>query len=297
MPRGHIISAEKDRYELAPTQDSDWTGRVFARGRGVLRERDLRPMIGDYVLWTKAEQDEEATIMEVLPRKNQLLRPPVANVDQVLVVETLVEPVVNALQLDKLLAVLEKRHFPILLCFTKMDCTAKALRETWEARYRPTGYPLFFIYSLHGTGLTELENVLEGRMTAIAGPSGAGKSTLIQRLSGEQSIVIGELSEKTARGKQTTRTSRLFSLGEKTFIFDTPGFSTLDLRDFSNPAELAAVFPEMARIKEKCQFRNCSHRREPHCAIKEAIARGEIAQERYASYLRLYDEMEKNTFR
>lgn len=295
MPKGHIISAEKDRYELAPTRDAEWTGTIFAKGRGVLRESDLRPMIGDYVFWTKAEQDEEATITEVLPRKNRLLRPPVANVDQVLVVETLVEPMVNALQLDKLLAVLEKRQFPIFLCFNKMDRTADDLREMWEKRYRLAGYCTFFVDALHGDGFPALEKALAGRMTAIAGPSGAGKSTLIQRLSGEESIVIGELSEKTARGKQTTRTSRLFSLGGDTFIFDTPGFSTLDLRDFTAAIELASAFPEIARYKESCRFRNCSHRKEPHCAVKEAVAHGEIAEERYASYLTLYDEIEKRT--
>lgn len=297
MPEGHIISAEKDRYELAPGHDVTWTGTLFAKGRGVFRDNGLRPMIGDYVRWTKSDQDEEAIITEVLPRKNRLLRPPVANVDQVLVVETLVEPMVSALQLDKLLAVLEKRHFSVLLCFNKLDRTTASLRDAWESRYRPTEYPIFFVDALHGEGMDALEQALQGRMTAIAGPSGAGKSTLIRRLSGEESISVGALSAKTARGKQTTRTSRLFSLGEETFIFDTPGFSSLDLRDFTDVSELAAAFPEMARIKEFCRFRNCSHRKEPQCAIKQAVERGEIAAGRYESYLTLYAEIEKRLAR
>lgn len=295
MPQGHIISSEKDRYEIVAEGNEEGIVSLFAKGRGVFRDKSIRPMIGDYVIWTKGEQDEEATITEILPRKNSLLRPPVANVDQVLVVETLVEPMVNALQLDKLLVVLEKRRFSVLLCFNKMDRTDESLRDAWVKRYRLAGYPVFSINAMDGSGVPPLEEALAGKLTAIAGPSGAGKSTLIRRLSGEDSIVIGSLSAKTARGKQTTRTSRLFHIGEEAYIFDTPGFSSLDLRDFASPAEVGEAFPDICRYKAMCRFRNCTHRKEPHCAVKEAVESGNMAPERYASYLALYAEIENRS--
>lgn len=291
MPKGHIISSEKDRYLLAVTIDGREESR-YAKGRGVFREKDVRPMVGDYVEWEQAEGAAEATITRVLPRKNALLRPPVANVDQVLVVQTLVEPEVNALQLDRLLAVLEARYFPIVLCFNKIDRVEETKLDEWVRRYTLAEYPLFTVNALTGERVAPLWEALRGKVTAIAGPSGAGKSTLIRRLSGEESIVVGNLSQKTARGKQTTRTSRLFALDSRTFIFDTPGFSSLDLRDFQSTGDLAQAFPEIRRHQKSCRFRDCTHRKEPGCAVKKAVAAGEMDAVRYQSYLTLYAMVE-----
>ncbi|MDD7593656.1 MAG: ribosome small subunit-dependent GTPase A [Peptoniphilaceae bacterium] len=292
MPIGHIISSEKDRYAIATAGAEGETIR-YAKGRGVFREKDVRPMVGDYVEWVQEENALEGTITRVLPRKNALVRPPVANVDQVLVVQTLVEPEVNALQLDRLLAVLEIRAFPIVLCFNKIDRVDEGSLKAWVKRYALAGYPIFAINAVTGENVGPLGDALRGKVTAIAGPSGAGKSTLIRRLSGETSIAIGDLSKKTSRGRQTTRTSRLFTIGPASYIFDTPGFSSLDLRDFSTPDSLALAFPEIRRLVGQCRFRDCTHRKEPDCAVKRAVEAGEMDAVRYASYRTLYQMIEE----
>lgn len=293
MPLGHIISSEKDRYEIAVEIEAGERSFIYAKGRGVFREQGIRPMIGDFVEWQKDPQDEEATMIRILPRKNQLLRPPVANVDQVLVVQTIQEPAINALQLDKLLAVLEVRGLHVLLCFNKIDRVDGEMLKRWQRRYEKAGYPVFSINAVTGENVAPLLAALDGKLTAIAGPSGAGKSTLIRRLSGEASIVVGDLSQKTARGRQTTRTSRLFPIGPSAYIFDTPGFSSLDLRDFETPEKLSSAFREIRRVQGDCRFRNCTHRKEPGCRVKEDVEAGRMDWERYQSYLTLYEEIEK----
>ncbi len=291
MPKGHIISAEKDRYELA--LDGEEEGEtLFAKARGVFREKALRPMIGDYVEWERGEQDPEATIVRIFPRRNQLLRPPVSNVDQVLVVQTLVEPEMNAVALDRLLVVLEKRGLPVVLCLNKIDLPEVERLEEVEHRYQLAGYSVLKVNALTGEGMSILQEALSGKLTAVAGPSGAGKSTLIRRLSGATHIVVGELSGKTSRGRQTTRTSRLFQIAPGSYIFDTPGFSSLDLRDIDDVFDLAQKFPEIARVSGQCRFRNCTHRKEPGCAVKASLDSGAMDPLRYSSYLTLLDQIE-----
>ena len=226
-------------------------------------------------------------------RRNELLRPPVVNVDQVLIVQSIIEPAINPLFFDKLLCVLEKRNIPILIAFSKSDRLSVAMCREWRTRYEKAGYPVHFISSQSGEGIAALESALHDRMTVLAGPSGAGKSTLIRTLTGHCDVLIGALSQKTVRGKQTTRNARIYLLEQGGYLVDTAGFTSLDLRDFTKAEELAACFPEMASLHGNCKFRDCTHRKEPGCAVVQAVAEGRIDQKRYENYLALFQEIEK----
>lgn len=285
MEKGHIVSSEKDRYRVYIERLGEF---LDVSARGVFREKDISPTVGDYV------DVEGDVIVGVHERKNLLLRPPVANVDQVLVVQTLRRPDINALVLDKVLISIEKRGLPLILCFNKMDVAeASDLRE-WVDRYEKADYRVFTLNSLSGENVSLLKEHLIGKITAVAGPSGAGKSTLIRRLSGDQSVRVGKLSKKTDRGRQTTRNSTLFPIGEDSYIFDTPGFSSLDLRDFTYGQQLGECFPEIRKLRKDCRFRNCTHRREPKCAVREGIEEGTMDALRYENYCTLFEAVERN---
>lgn len=294
--RGHIISSERDRYKvlILPQETGQRAEIVLAQARGVFRDKAITPIVGDFVILEPvdaAHESYEATITAIEPRRNALVRPAVANVDQVLVVQTVIEPAINPLTFDKLLVVLEKRGLPIVICFNKSDRVTADVMAVWKSRYEKAGYPVVITAAALCEGLPELQAHLQGRTTAIAGPSGAGKSTIIHALTGDDAAEVGGLSRKTDRGKQTTRRINLFAIDEQTFIFDTPGFSSMDMRDFSDPMALQDCFPEIAKHRRDCKFRDCIHRREPGCAVRAAVERGEIDRERLNSYHALFDEI------
>lgn len=290
--QGHIVESEKDLYYVA--YDSGGVQKILpCQGRGVFREKNLKPMVGDLVEIALREDSPTGTIHHILPRKNRLLRPPVANVDQVLVVQTIESPSLNPLALDKILVSIERRKLPILLCFNKMDCATAEDMEKWTALYRSIGYPTLMTNALTGEGVEAVKAALEGKITALAGPSGAGKSSLVRKMTGLD-VQVGDLSSKIGRGRQTTRNIRLFDIGREGFLFDTPGFSTLSLDEFEDVSLVRECFPEFQALEEACKFRNCLHRKEPACAVKAACDRGEIGKSRYASYLKILEEVEKS---
>lgn len=292
---GYIVSSEKDLYQVRIQADEEGPIEHFtvtSQGRGVFREKKITPTVGDKV---KVDiQEETSTIVEIFPRKNLLFRPPVANIDQVLVVQTINEPNINPLAFDKLLVVVEKRELPILLAFNKIDRVSNEDLDEWRRRYEKAFYPVFSVNALTGEGMGDLETALAKKITAIAGPSGAGKSTLIRRLSGDDSVNVGALSAKTSRGRQTTRKIQLYEINEDSYIFDTPGFSSLDLRDFEASIEIGDCFPEIRKFQDECKFRNCTHRSEPACAIREKVDQCDIDPLRYQNYLSLFEEIEAN---
>lgn len=293
MIKGHIISSQKDRYLVSiDGAEKKEDSLLLCQGRGVFREKSIIPIVGDFV--EVEVNGQEGTIVTVLPRKNLLFRPPVANIDQVLIVQTIAFPDMISLSFDKLLAVMEKRELSILICFNKTDRVSSSKLQEWIFCYEAIGYPVFAVNSLTGEGFFSLEQSLLHKTTAVAGPSGAGKSTMIQRLTGDCRVQAGDLSVKTNRGKQTTRHTMLYEIAQGSYIFDTPGFSTLDLRDFAFPKELEVCFPEIRREADKCRFRNCTHRREPDCEIRSLVQEGKIALSRYENYLTMYAEVERN---
>ena len=297
MKIGRIVSAEKDLYFIAEMgEDGRASLRrlIPAKGRGALRnDKHIAPMVGDVVSFEYGPARSEARILSVHPRKNVLLRPPVSNVDQALVVQTIVEPMISSVSFDRSLAVLERRGLPILLCFNKQDLVDSSLSEKWVKRYADAGYPVYAVSAHTGENLEQLRRALQDKVTAISGPSGAGKSSLIRKMTGKSSIEIGNLSRRGLRGKQTTRRIQLFELDASTFLFDTPGFSTIDLRDFSDPIELVQCFPEIRSLSIDCRFRNCTHRHEPGCVVRKALAQERLDPVRYQSYCVLFEEIEK----
>lgn len=288
--KGHIVESEKDLYLVNCRVDGEEI-LVPCKGRGVFRDKNLRPVVGDLVEVFIREDSPEGTIHKIYPRKNLLLRPPVANVDQVLLVQTIEEPSLNPLALDKILVSIERRNLPVLLCFNKMDRAAEGDLDKWTQLYRSIGYSVLQTNALTGEGLDPLVHALQGKISALAGPSGAGKSSLVAKMTGLD-VQVGELSEKILRGRQTTRKIRLFQIGQEGYLFDTPGFSTLSLEEVEDINRVQDFFPEFTLLKEACKFRNCLHRKEPACAVKEALERGEVHPSRYRSYLKILEEVE-----
>ena len=179
---------------------------------------------------------------------------------------------------------------PTLICFNKEDLASEAEIQELRDAYGTCGYPLFFVSARQQEGIEPLRAALEGKTTTVAGPSGVGKSTLINLLALEVQMETGEISEKIQRGKHTTRHSQLILLNEQTYIFDTPGFSSLAV-DFFEKETLGTLFPEFVEYEQNCRFTGCSHIGEPVCGVKEALAEGKIRQSRYNNYVQIYNEL------
>lgn len=274
-------------------EDGEKSFFINCQARGVFREKSLKPIVGDRVLVEVQNSQNLGIITKILPRKNIMNRPPVANVDQFLLVQSLVEPSISSISFDKILVAIEKRGLSTIICFNKSDRIDDSEIEIWQKRYKNIGYKVFVTSVCENRGISELKKELKGRITAIAGPSGVGKSSIISLFTGKD-LDVGSISRKTHRGKQTTRKTKLYSLDAESFIFDTPGFSSLKLDEIENAYELASYFPEMRALRGDCKFRNCRHLMEPSCAIKKAIQDGDIDPKRYESYVSILKEIEEN---
>ncbi len=271
---------------------SEETGETTqCRAKGIFRKKGLRPSVGDLVSYSLTNtEDVEGSVDEILPRKNVLGRPPVANVDQVLIVFAGKNPEPNFLLCDKFLITLSQKDIPAALCFNKADITDGERISSYAAIYEKAGLPVFVTSAKEGAGKEELLTFLSGKLTAFAGPSGVGKSSLMNLLSGREIAETGEVSRKTGQGKQTTRASEIYVASPGTYLIDTPGFGSLDIAGLEKE-DLALYFPEMEKLIGRCRFNSCAHRQEPGCAVKAAVEEGSIARERYESYCAIYDEI------
>ena len=264
----------------------DGHSRIYeCKAKGIFRNRKIKPLVGDDVSFDILDEENAVgNITDICDRSSELIRPAVANVDQCLIVFAYRDPMPNLNLLDRFLISMEKNHIPVMICFNKQD-----LLETEEERKRienhfvGTGYPLIGISTYTGEGIEQIKTYLQGKTTVLAGPSGVGKSSLINYLLPEAAMETGSVSEKIRRGRHTTRHSELFWLTENTFIFDTPGFSTLYL-DEIEADELRFYFPEILAHEGKCRFLGCIHDREPGCMVKQALEKGEISRGRYENY-------------
>ena len=308
---GHILSSEKDLYYVAVdpsvSEVEDFKVKslfhkdsqslfVNCQGRGVFRDKAIKPIVGDRVLIKLNKGKDGGTIFEVLARKNSMERPRVANVDQFLLVQSLVEPDITQLGLDKILVSIELRDLPVIICFNKLDRIDNVQADKWLNLYKNIGYKVIMTSTVDNVGMDELKEMLKGKISAIAGPSGAGKSSIISKLTG-QDLKVGHLSKKTMRGRQTTRNTKLYTLDPESFIFDTPGFSSLSIGDLESGQVLGRCFPEIGKLAKDCRFRNCSHRKEPDCRVKDGLENGLIDRGRYDSYLSILKEIEdRRTF-
>lgn len=267
------------------------SGIYECKAKGIFRSQGMKPLVGDNVELTILDEAEKTgNIEKILPRKNELIRPAVANVDQALVIFAAAKPKPNFNLLDRFLISMSFQKVPVIICFNKQDMVSeeelRMLRDTYES----AGYELHFTSALQQRGVEELRQILQGKTTTVAGPSGVGKSSLINILQPEAEMETGAISEKIERGKHTTRHSELFALDEESYIFDTPGFSSVFLPDLEKE-ELKEYFPEFAEYEPYCRFQGCVHIHEPGCSVKEALEEKKISPIRYENYKLLYEEL------
>ena len=225
----------------------------------------------------------------ILPRKNSFIRPAVANIDALVVFASHVNPVTEPFLIDRVAAIALSQGVEVLLCVNKGDLDpAEALTDI----YTRAGFPVIRTSAVTGEGVDALGRILRGRITAFTGNSGVGKSSILNRLCPQLALPTGEVSEKLGRGRHTTRHVELYRLGEDTYVADTPGFSSFDTdrMEWILTENLPLAFPDFDQSLGSCQFRDCTHLKEPGCAVREAVAAGKVEKTRYESYLRLYEQ-------
>ena len=264
---------------------------VQCRGRGVFRKRGVHPLVGDFVTYVP-DGDNDATVTVVHERKNELVRPPISNVDQALLVFSIVEPDFSTHLLDRFLAVIESFGVRPIICLTKKDIASeKMLGEAIRAAeyYEKIGYTVLNTF-IDDDALPEmLKPILKGKTTVLAGQSGVGKSTLLNTVLPSLELKTGVISEALGRGKHTTRHVELLEVAEG-LVADTPGFSSLEM-DHIEKEQLSRYFIEMDEASSMCKFRGCLHLKEPKCEVKQQVETGEIAQHRYDNYLHFLQEI------
>lgn len=267
------------------------SGVYECKAKGIFRKEKVKPLVGDHVVIEVLEEEEKlGNIIKILPRKNELVRPAAANIDQALVVFAILKPAPHYNLLDRFLVMMERKGIPVVLCFNKKDIASHAQVAELQAVYAKSGYPLLFTSALEGQNVESVREILKGKTTAIAGPSGVGKSSLINELTPEANMETGAISEKIERGKHTTRHSELFPIDRDSYIIDTPGFSSLYVNDFEKE-ELKQFFPEFSEYEGTCRFHGCDHIHEPGCMVKAAVEAGSIHPVRYQNYVEMYEEL------
>ena len=260
------------------------------RVRGRLKRASGRILVGERVKYAPPTAlGSEGVIEEILPRKVALVRPPVANVDQLVAVVSAVAPPPDLLQLDRLLCLAGRIGVDAVVCLNKADLAGPAEQEEILAPYRRAGYPVVAVSAKTGANLDELAALLRGRVSVLAGRSGVGKTALSNRLVPGRDAKTGEVSAKLRQGRHTTRHVELLVLKDGGLLADTPGFSVVEDQTLQ-AEEVPALFPEYVEASRGCRFRGCLHDREPECAVKELVGRGELSPGRYQRYLTLLRE-------
>ncbi|MCR5279764.1 MAG: ribosome small subunit-dependent GTPase A [Lachnospiraceae bacterium] len=270
----------------------DSEGTFECNAKGAFRNEGTKPLVGDDVEMDVIDKDKlTGNVVRILPRRNDLIRPACANVDQAIVIFAVKTPEPNLNLLDRFLIYMDKEEIPCSVCFNKADLSTKDEEALFRSVYEKSGIPFFFISTKTGEGMEELRQNLYGKTTVLAGPSGVGKSSLINVLCGESTMETGAVSRKTDRGKHTTRHVELLNIDRGTYILDTPGFTSLDIFEFKD--DVKYCYREFEPYEGTCRFRTCMHISEPGCAVKEAVEKGLINRLRYESYVRIYNEAKR----
>ncbi|HLS53361.1 MAG TPA: ribosome small subunit-dependent GTPase A [Tissierellaceae bacterium] len=285
MVKGRIIKGVGGFYYVK-TKD----GIIESRARGVFREDKLKPLVGDRVKIKVSDEDNSGYIIEIEDRQTELLRPPVSNVTQAIIVMSIKSPDINTWLLDKFLLMADYEGLDILICINKCELDEEFAIKI-EKIYKEAGYKVLLTSAALGLGIEELEEVLNGSISVLAGPSGVGKSSLLNRINPDFNLDTGDVSARTRRGRHTTRHVELLELKDNTFVLDSPGFSSLDLKFIENESQVRNYFKEINKYGFQCAFHSCLHDREPNCAVKAYVEAGKISQERYKNYLSILNEV------
>lgn len=259
------------------------------KARGVFRRNAITPLVGDHVKLL-IEENQSPVIAEILPRKNSLIRPPMANLDQIVLVAATCDPAPSTLVIDKIIAAAEDKGISPILVISKIDLEqAQWLRDIYE----PIGFPVVLVSSATGEGVEQVKELLRGKITAFTGNSGVGKSSLLNQIDRRFCLETGEISRKLGRGRHTTRQVELFPLEGGGYVADTPGFSAIQMEryDVVHKEQLPYCFREFEPFLDQCRFPSCSHTCEKGCAVLEAVREGKISRSRHESYVALYQEV------
>lgn len=290
--QGKIIKGIAGFYYVCVTNPAEDTTEIYeCKAKGIFRKDGTRPLVGDDVEMEVLDEDAgKGNIQKILPRKNALIRPAVANVDQALVIFAAAKPAPNLNLLDRFLIMMAEQELPCIICFNKQDIVDEEERQKLTSVYENCGCRVVFASATKGEGTEEIRALLRGKTTTVAGPSGVGKSSMVNSLCGDTYMETGEISEKIDRGKHTTRHAELLLIGPDTYIVDTPGFSSLSVFNMEKE-ELKDFYPEFAKYEDECRFRGCSHISEPDCGVKNALQDGKISPMRYENYVQIYGEL------
>ncbi len=280
---GIIIKAIGGLYTV---EASD--GVYECKARGIFRKKGVSPCCGDNVS-ISVEKDQSGMIEEILPRRSQIIRPPLANLDVLVFVSSVCEPKPNLLLLDEFIAIAEYKKIVPVVVFTKID---KQDSSQYAEIYRKAGLTVFEVNNMTGEGSGCVKQFLMGKLSAFTGNTGVGKSSLLNRIFPELDLATNEISEKLGRGKHTTRHVQLFKLEGGGYIADTPGFSSFDTNkyDIIYKDKLADCFCDFREYLGKCRFQNCSHTKENGCAVIQAVNEGKISRSRHDSYISMYEQ-------
>ena len=269
--QGRIVKLISNDYTVLSDNKT-----YVCKSRGLFRNKNIKPLVGDLVIF----DEENNYILEVLPRTNSLVRPPVSNIDQALIVSN-VKPTFDTNLLDKLLCIIEYNNIKPIICFTKLDLLNK--EELIEINkyiyyYKKIGYQVFV-----NTEIEEIKKIFKDKITVFTGQTGAGKSTLINNIDTNFNILTGEISKALGRGRHTTRHVELHNVCGG-LVADTPGFSDVDFYDMKKE-DIRDNFIEFNDYKENCKFRDCMHQNEQICEVKKKLEENEIIKSRYENYL------------
>ncbi|WP_347550392.1 ribosome small subunit-dependent GTPase A [Pseudalkalibacillus hwajinpoensis] len=288
MADGRIIKALSGFYYV---QDERNKEIYQCRGRGNFRKRKITPLVGDYVVY-EAENKTDGYVLEINERENELVRPPIANVDQAFLVFSATQPSFNTQLLDKFLVHIEASDIKPVICISKIDLVSESLEKevlAYGEDYQAIGYDVVVTSTQSLSGVSEIAPYFEDKVTVFAGQSGVGKSSLLNAINPELDLDTSDISTHLGRGKHTTRHVELIPFGSG-LVADTPGFSSLDFRGIEAD-DLWLYFPEIRKISNECKFRACTHQAEPGCAVKIAVENDEIKPYRYDHYSSFFQEI------
>ena len=269
------------------------SGIYECKAKGIFRKEKRKPLVGDNVeIEILNEEEKTGNLVQIYEIKNELIRPAAANVDQALVIFAVRQPDPNYVLLDRFLIAMDQQEIPVIICFNKSDLAKEQELEAMCRIYEGCGYHILTTSASCEEGIETVRELLEGKTTVVAGPSGVGKSSLTNLLQEEISMETGEISKKLKRGKHTTRHSQLLTVGEHTYLMDTPGFSSMFVEGMEKE-ELRQFFPEFREYEGTCRFQGCVHVHEPGCLVKEAVEEGKLSSQRYENYVSFYEELKE----